>query len=143
MVADNANRLDIQLADAHAIEQVAQAVVEFRHQEQHLALLPGRAQRDVELEAFDLLGDAGAEIGFGRRHLEADAHEEHAGGRIVELMGLENIAAMAGDARGNGRHDTAAIAAAQGENVVGHSVSRFMRRYVRRTACARCAKRPH
>ncbi len=120
MIADDADRLHVQLADPHPVKQIAEAVVEAGDHEQHLAPRSSHPQRQVETEALHLFIDAGAEGRLRLSHREGDPHEEHAGFRIIELMRFENVAAMGRNAHRNGSYDAAAIGAAKRQDIVGH-----------------------
>jgi len=123
MVADDADDFHVQLADPHAVEQVSETMVEFGDQQQHLALQPRHAQRQIQ--PIDLLVfRQGRPEGLDRsRHDEGHAHEEHAGLAIVELVRLEYVAAMGGNTRCHGSDDAAAVVAAQRQNIIGHASS--------------------
>ncbi len=122
MVADDGDHVHVQLTDAVAIEQVAQAVVELADHQHDLARgilapqVPGHAVfRGQRFEP----GANRAQVRAAR--IEGHAHEEVAAVLIVELLRLQNISAVFKQITGNARGDPGTVAAGQGEDLdLGH-----------------------
>jgi len=130
MVGDDRRRRHRQLADAPAIQQVGQAMIELRDQQHDPAFLGLIAQGPAHgepvgqgCETLTHLGDRASGVG----PVEHQPHEEPVGLGIVELLRLENIAAVLEQMGGDRGHDAGTVRAGQGQNVArtGHeNVSR-------------------
>ena len=113
VVRDDGRDLDGQRADLVAVEQVVEAVAELRDEDQHArllgvgvklrrhaVLLDGRHQRLPGVVAAEAL-----------RRRERHAHEKAAAFHVAELGAIGDVAAVAREPHGDGRHDAGAIGA--------------------------------
>lgn len=122
VVGDDRHRLDRQFADAPAIEQVGQAVIEPADHDQHAARPVAPHQLPAHRASFGKGGEGSAEgLGVAGPGIEGDPHEEGIARPVVELLRLQDIGAafeqQAGDLRGNARP----VGAAQGQDQrLGH-----------------------
>jgi hypothetical protein len=117
MVAQNGHHIHRQFANAGAIEQVAQAMVELADHQDRLALHHSVAQvpfhrillrhwRKCCAEIFDRTGT----------RIEHHAHEKVAAQRIVELLCLADIAACFKQVAGHPGNDSRLVLARQCQN---------------------------
>jgi hypothetical protein len=108
VVADDRDDLHRQFADAGAVEQIAEAVVELADHEHRPALFRAVAHVPFHAELFGH-GREGAAQGrlIARAGIEHDAHEELAALGIVELLRLEDVGACHRDCRSPGRRSRA------------------------------------
>ena len=109
--------LEVELADAPAIEQVRKAMVEFRHQ-QHDAPLLGLGSRRVQLMPRRSAKRREAalqriEIALAGDRIEHDTHEEPVGLRVVVLLGVENVEARIRQMPRHGSDDTGTVRAGE------------------------------
>ncbi|MNZ61779.1 hypothetical protein D3C78_798800 [compost metagenome] len=109
MVGDDGGDGHVQLALVVAIEQVAQAVVELADHQQHAGRLCGAVQLPVHGEARGDVGEPGLDVADVALHVvveaEHRAHEEAAGGFVVELRHLPDVAAVVRKEGRDRRHD--------------------------------------
>src|SRR5664279_6511318 len=124
MIGDDADDIHPELASAPAIEQIDQAMVEFRHQQQHLATLIPRP----DLPNHPIMVADRLEAGDNLRNLpiileiEDNAGEEASGFGIVELMRLKDVAAMREQLGTYAGDDTRPVRAGQRQKIrgIGH-----------------------
>ena len=106
-----------QFADAPAVQQVDEAMVELGD-EDHRPLAVGHVAHDPRHRepAGDGLepGAQPARLGLG---LERHAHEEQARPDVVELLRVEDVAALLEQIGRHGRHDPRPVGAGEGEHV--------------------------
>ena len=96
MIADDADHIHRQLADAVAIEQVAQAMVELGDHQQHLAARIGRANCPFHAFGCRKGGKRGPQ-GLGiAGQAERQPHEKALRFVIAELFGIDDIATVIG-----------------------------------------------
>ncbi len=130
MVRHDADHFHRQFADAMAVEQVAQAVIELRYQQQYAPPFRRIAQAPIHL----MIGGNG---GKGRAQLADvipwlcqlghNAHEEQPAFTIVELLGFKDIPPMRGEERGDGGDQARPVGTGQGEDAgLGQSIPLWM-----------------
>ena len=127
MVGDDGGHLHRQLADALAIEQVDQTVIELGDEDHHLARDGPVADAQVHVEALDDLGEALDQL-LDRQaaDLEHHPHEEAIRQVIVELLCLGDVGAHLEEVHRHRGDDAGTVAAGEGENVGtdGHGMLR-------------------
>lgn len=124
MIGDDTDDIHPELAGAPAIEQIDQAMVEFRHQQQHLAALIPRP----DLPSHPVMVADRLEAGDKIRNLpiiveiEDNAGEEAPGFGVVELMRLEDVATMREKLGRYARNDTRPVRAGECQKIrgIGH-----------------------
>jgi hypothetical protein len=123
VVADDANNIHRQLANAVAVEQIGQAVIELRHQQQHLAPVRLTAQRPIHRIVRSKGGEGCFETGARRAAclLEHHAHEKTPRFGIVELRCIEDIAALIGQRPRDAGHQTWLVGAGKRQD---HGITR-------------------
>jgi hypothetical protein len=119
IVGDDSGDLHVEFADAPAIEQIGEAMVEARDEQQHAQLLRARAHPPVHAEGCGDRAEA-----FGQRlhpgalaEAEDDAHEEAAGDLVVELVGFGDVGAAGEQMLRHGGDDAGPVRTGEGENV--------------------------
>ena len=117
VVADNADHIHRQFADPLAVEQVAQAMVESGDHDHHL--WPSLAVSQFPFHPL-FRGKGAERIGNrcgprARCQLEHHTHEEIVGLAVVELLRVDNIAAMVGQYLGHAGHQPRLVGAGQGQ----------------------------
>ena len=113
VVRDDPDHVHRQLADAVAVEQVAEAMVELRHQQQHALALLRAAQRPFGIDRGGERRERAAQRFHIALDLENDAHEEAAGEPVVELLRVGDVAASAGEETGDLRDQTGPVGAGE------------------------------
>ena len=99
MVRDDADNVHRQLPDTVAVKKIAEAMVEFRHEQQHPPPLRRVAQAPVHRMIGSHAGESVAQLADvvpGLRQFSHDPHEEEAAFPIIELLRFKDIAAMRG-----------------------------------------------
>ena len=124
MIGDDADDIHPELADAPAIEQVDQAMVELRHQQQHLATLvprPDLPHHPIMLADWPEAGDKIRNLPI-IVEIENNAGEEASGFGIVELMRFKDVAAMRKQLGGYTGDDTRPVRAGERQEIrgIGH-----------------------
>ena len=122
VVADDADHLHGQLADAHPVEQVGQAVVELADHQDGLAQRAFRPQRPVHSVFVGQRDETGTDCrDVGRAAIELDPHEERILILVAELLRIEDVGAMRVEITGDARGDARLVAARQGQYLdIGH-----------------------
>ena len=120
MVGDNGDGLHVQFANAHPVEKIAHAMVEFRHQDQDFSPAVSRSYGPFHIEGCC----RGRKVGFKflrrLRQCEFDPHEKMAGLGIIKLLGFNNIAAIGEEFGRNFRHNAGPVGATYCQYVFFH-----------------------
>jgi hypothetical protein len=121
VVGDDGDDLHVEFADAPAIDQIGQAMVEFRREDHHLLARALRPHRPAHAEFVGERREGRAQRVEGLRHdaIEDDAHEEHPALLIVILLRVDDIGAVIEQIGRNGGDDPRPVGAGQCENVLG------------------------
>ncbi len=117
MVRHDRGDVHVELADPPPVEQVDEAMVELRHEDDDLRPLGCRAQPDGHAEADAQRLDPGAHRRLARGiEREGDAHEEARGFGVVILARFEDVAAAAEDVVGDRGDDARLVGAGEGQD---------------------------
>ena len=113
VVGGDRRRRHFQLADAPAIQQVGQAMVEFADQQQYAARCSVVVENPVQFEGLGDGGEAFPYMGEGlpADQIKADAGEKFAGFGIIKLLGLAYIGALLEEIGGNGGNNAGTVLA--------------------------------
>ena len=108
VVRNHTDDVDLQLADAPAVQQVPQAMVELGHHDQHLRPLGQRVHRPVHLEArshrLELFAQSRRDALLVRPRTEDCAHEKAVADVVVEAGKLVDVTTVAVQETRNCRH---------------------------------------
>ena len=116
MVAHDADDIHVQLADAPAVEQVAQAMVELADHQQHLLPLVTTAQVPFHAALVRQSGKGRPQRFDGTgRNLEFHPHEEAIGQLVVELLRVGDVTALLSQQGGDIGDQTRPVVALQGQ----------------------------
>lgn len=131
VVGHDQRHLDAELAGLHAEQQVVEAVADLGHHDED-ARLPRDGPNVVGhlilgRELVEGLGEVRrVRLGDGAK---VHAHEEPTGGRVGELLQVQDVVLVQGEDTGDGVDDAGLVRAGQREDVViGHVESRRQRR---------------
>ena len=120
MIGDDRNRIHRQFAAAPAIEEIDEAMVETRDHERDALALIGRAHRPGHRECggdrLEFFAQS-LDVRMRRGGVEHHPHEEVAGLRIVELLGVENVEPAVEQGGRDLRDDPRPVGARQCENM--------------------------
>jgi hypothetical protein len=119
VVADDRDHIHVQFADAVAIEQIAEAMVELAHHQHDLAprgLAPQRPMHRIAHRKRLKIGPDLVEPGPAR--VKFHAHEERTLDLVVELLGLDDVGAGLREAAGDRGGNTGGVAARQRQDQV-------------------------
>ncbi len=114
VVADDHRHLDGELAGAPPVEEVVEAVRLLRGEDRDAGPLVGEAQAPAHAEALGDGGERRADLLAGQVdavELELDALEEGAVGVVRVLLEVDDVAAVLGHERGDGRDDAGPVRA--------------------------------
>ena len=110
VIADDADNVDRHFPDAPAVEQVGQAMVVFRDEDQHPGVVRLRAHLPGHVELLREHSETRLprlDVGVRLNGIEFDPHEEQVGVLLVELPGIRDVEPafknMAGDAGDDAR----------------------------------------
>ncbi len=117
VIGDDCHGLHRQFADAPAVQQVGQAVIELADHDEH----PPRPVAQRKLPVHRVFGGNRCELcadHFARclARIELDPHEEGIARPVVELLRFEDVAAAFEQERRDARGDARAIGAGQGQD---------------------------
>ena len=116
MVGDDRHRIDRQFADAPAIEQVGEAMVELADHDHHpppVAAHELPVHRQLARERQESSAEA---LGPSSERIELDPHEKPVRLAVVELLRFEDIAALLEQEARDPRGDPRPVGAGEGED---------------------------
>jgi hypothetical protein len=117
MISDYADDFEVKFADAVAIKQVAEAMIEFTYEQKNLCRKGNSAQFPIHRICRGNRCEVSPKFGQLRHicNVKFDTHEEATVGPVIELLRIDYVAIIGGQAIRNCGYQTGPVVALEGQ----------------------------